>query len=299
MVEAMQAGADVVGGMPHWERSEDEQREHVHVCFDLAQRFDADVDMHVDETDDGSIRTLAMVADETIRRGWQGRVTVGHVCALSAADQGYADHVIAQCAAAHITVVSNPGNQPGAARTRRSRADPPRHHAYSRADGGRRQRRIRAGLRQRRLLSVRARRHARGRAHLGPCRAPDDRPTSWTLHSMPSRRRLPARVAARRRIRATRWGSRRPAALRGVLLAGGAAPSRCADARLALRPAGGHHARDSGAPAVISRHDSASRRPPPTALLLCARVGARLVTLPPADLRRLRSCCVLASELGS
>jgi cytosine deaminase len=109
MIEAMQSGANLVGGMPHWERSEEEQREHVRICFDIAQQFDADVDMHVDETDDGSVRTLAMVADETVRRGWQGRVTVGHVCALSAADQNYADSVIEQCAAACITVVANPG----------------------------------------------------------------------------------------------------------------------------------------------------------------------------------------------
>ncbi|MGZ4633213.1 MAG: amidohydrolase family protein, partial [Actinomycetes bacterium] len=90
MVAAMQAGAGVVGGMPHWERSEHEQRDHVRFCLELAQRFDADVDMHVDETDDGAVRTLAMVIEETERRGWQGRVTVGHVCSLSAADDDYA-----------------------------------------------------------------------------------------------------------------------------------------------------------------------------------------------------------------
>jgi cytosine/creatinine deaminase len=108
MVAAMEAGADVVGGMPHWERSESEQREHVAFCFALAARFDADIDMHVDETDDGSVRTLAMVVAETERTGWQGRVTVGHVCSLAAADDGYADDVIAGCVRAGITVVSNP-----------------------------------------------------------------------------------------------------------------------------------------------------------------------------------------------
>jgi cytosine deaminase len=108
MVAAMEGGATVVGGMPHWERTPDEQREHVRFCFDLAQRFDADVDMHVDETDDGSVRTLAMVVDETERRGWQGRVTAGHVCALSAADEPYAERVVAACARAGVTVVSNP-----------------------------------------------------------------------------------------------------------------------------------------------------------------------------------------------
>jgi cytosine deaminase len=108
MVAAMEAGADVVGGMPHWETSEADQHEHVRFCFELATRFDADVDMHVDETDDGSVRTLALVVAETERVGWQGRVTVGHVCALAAADDDYADEVIAACARAGITVVSNP-----------------------------------------------------------------------------------------------------------------------------------------------------------------------------------------------
>lgn len=108
MTEAMREGAHVVGGMPHWEVGEAAQQEHVEFCFALAERFDADVDMHVDETDDGSTRTLAMVAAETVRRGWEGRVTVGHVCALAAADQDYADRVMAEVAAAEITVVSNP-----------------------------------------------------------------------------------------------------------------------------------------------------------------------------------------------
>ena len=108
MAEAMQRGATVVGGMPHWETTEDAQREHVRLCFELAARHDADVDMHVDETDDGSVRTLAMVVAETERRGWQHRVTVGHVCALAAADHDYAERVIADCARLGITVVANP-----------------------------------------------------------------------------------------------------------------------------------------------------------------------------------------------
>jgi cytosine deaminase len=94
--------------MPHWESTEDAQREHVRLCFELAARYEADVDMHVDETDDGSVRTLAMVAAETERCGWQHRVTVGHVCALAAADHDYAERVIADCARLGITVVANP-----------------------------------------------------------------------------------------------------------------------------------------------------------------------------------------------
>src|SRR5437879_12735648 len=42
MEAALEAGADVVGGLPHWELEEASQREHVRLCFDLAERFDRD-----------------------------------------------------------------------------------------------------------------------------------------------------------------------------------------------------------------------------------------------------------------
>ncbi len=108
MRAALQAGADAVGGMPHWELDDDARREHVQRCFELAEDFDRDLDMHVDETDDGDVRTLEMVADEALRRGFYGRVVAGHVCALAAADEEYSKRVIDKCARAGITVVSNP-----------------------------------------------------------------------------------------------------------------------------------------------------------------------------------------------
>src|SRR5438093_6326261 len=108
MEAALEAGADVVGGMPHWELDEASQREHVRLCFELAQRFDRDLDMHVDETDDGQIRTLEMVADEALARGFTGRVCAGHVCSLSAADNAYADRVIEKCRRAEISIAANP-----------------------------------------------------------------------------------------------------------------------------------------------------------------------------------------------
>jgi len=108
MEAALEMGADVVGGMPHWEYDEAAQRDHVRLCFDLAERFDRDLDMHVDETDDGGVRTLEMVADEALRRGYIGRVTAGHVCSLAAADHDYADRVIEKCRRAGISIASNP-----------------------------------------------------------------------------------------------------------------------------------------------------------------------------------------------
>jgi len=108
MEAALEAGADVVGGMPHWEADEDAQREHVRLCFELATRFNRDLDMHVDETDDGGVRTLEMVADEALARGFVGRVCAGHVCSLAAADDDYADRVIEKCRRAGISIAANP-----------------------------------------------------------------------------------------------------------------------------------------------------------------------------------------------
>lgn len=108
MRAAVETGAGVVGGMPHWEATREDQLAHIAALFDLAERYDLDVDMHVDESDDASVRTLEMVAEATIARGWQGRVTAGHVCSLAAADDDYAARVIAKCAEAGLTIVSNP-----------------------------------------------------------------------------------------------------------------------------------------------------------------------------------------------
>ena len=108
MEAAIEAGADVVGGMPHWELDQAAQREHVRLCFDLAERFDRDLDLHVDETDDGGVRTLEMVADEALRRGYFGRVCAGHVCSLAAAPHDYAERVIDKCLRAGISIAANP-----------------------------------------------------------------------------------------------------------------------------------------------------------------------------------------------
>ncbi len=108
MDEAMRLGCDIVGGMPANELTPADSLEHVQYCFDLAEKYDADIDMHVDETDDPFYRTLEMVADETIKRGWQGRVTAGHTCALAAYDDHYAAYVIEKVARAGIHMITNP-----------------------------------------------------------------------------------------------------------------------------------------------------------------------------------------------
>jgi cytosine deaminase len=94
--------------------------------FDLAVSRNLDIDLHVDETGDPGSRILHLVAEETIRRGWQGRVTCGHCCSLAVQPDEEASRTIALVAEAQITVVSLPiVNQylqdRGAARTPRWR----------------------------------------------------------------------------------------------------------------------------------------------------------------------------------
>lgn len=106
--EAMEMGADIVGGMPANENTPEDSRKHIKICFDIAEKYNVDVDMHVDETDDPFYRTLEMLADETIKRGWQGRVTAGHTCALAAYDDHYASYVIEKVKNAGINIITNP-----------------------------------------------------------------------------------------------------------------------------------------------------------------------------------------------
>jgi cytosine deaminase len=106
--QAMREGADVVGGMPFNERTEADSGRHIEICFEIAKEFGADIDMHVDETDNPAARTLEFLAARTIREGYQGRVTAGHTCALAAYDDAHAAEVIALVKEAGINMITNP-----------------------------------------------------------------------------------------------------------------------------------------------------------------------------------------------
>ncbi|MCE1246796.1 MAG: amidohydrolase family protein [Firmicutes bacterium] len=108
MEEAMKLGADVVGGMPYNEMEYDDSKAHIDFCFELAKKYDADIDMHVDETDDETARTLQYYAAKTIKEGWEGRVTAGHTCALAAYNPSYAAKIIALVRKAKMNMITNP-----------------------------------------------------------------------------------------------------------------------------------------------------------------------------------------------
>ena len=103
--EALRLGVDVVGGCP---ALDSEPQSAIEGAFDLALRFDRDLDLHVDESDDPTVCTLAPIARLALERGYGGRVTAGHCCSLAAMDDATAGRVIEQVAAARITVVTLP-----------------------------------------------------------------------------------------------------------------------------------------------------------------------------------------------
>jgi cytosine deaminase len=109
LYKAMESGATHVGGMPHNEYTHDESKRHIEILFEIAKKFDVDIDSHTDETDDPNSRTLQYLAARTIKENYHGRVTVDHICALSAYDDYYAARVIDLVSKAKINVITNPG----------------------------------------------------------------------------------------------------------------------------------------------------------------------------------------------
>jgi cytosine/creatinine deaminase len=107
MLEAMDLGADVVGGLPWYERIDRDVHQHIDFCFELAQRTGKDIHMLVDDTDNPNSRSLEYLAVRTLEEGYGGRVTASHCGALAAYDDTHAEKVIALVAEAGVSISSN------------------------------------------------------------------------------------------------------------------------------------------------------------------------------------------------
>jgi cytosine deaminase len=108
MREAVELGADVVGGIPHYELTREDGVESVKFAMALADDHDLRVDIHCDETDDDPSRFVEVMAAETIRRGMSGRVTASHTTAMHSYNNAYASRLIANIARAGLHMVTNP-----------------------------------------------------------------------------------------------------------------------------------------------------------------------------------------------
>jgi len=105
--EAMKEGCDIVGGLPWYEYTDAEARDHIDVCFDIAKRYDRDIHMLVDDTDDANSRSLEYLALKTMRENFHGRVAASHCGAMAAWNDYYAAKVIDMLATADITISCN------------------------------------------------------------------------------------------------------------------------------------------------------------------------------------------------
>lgn len=105
LVEALAQSADLLGGCPYTDSDPDAQ---ITRLFDLAERFDVDLDFHLDFDLDPSWMRLDEVCRQTIKRGWQGRVAIGHVTKLSALAPAALDVVASRLAEAGVAVTVLP-----------------------------------------------------------------------------------------------------------------------------------------------------------------------------------------------
>ena len=118
MREAMEMGADVAGGIPWIEYTEADIHAHVREIFDLAQEFNKDVSMLVDDAGDSGLRSLETMAVEAIKRGWHGRALAHHARAMALYPQPYFQKVAALLKQARMAVVSDPHTGPLHARVK-------------------------------------------------------------------------------------------------------------------------------------------------------------------------------------
>ncbi|MDH1670358.1 cytosine deaminase [Stutzerimonas stutzeri] len=108
MTEAIAMGADVVGGIPHFENTRDQGVSSIKFLMDLAERTGCLVDVHCDETDDPQSRFLEVLAEEARVREMGERVTASHTTAMGSYDNAYCSKLFRLLKLSKINFVSCP-----------------------------------------------------------------------------------------------------------------------------------------------------------------------------------------------
>ena len=108
MEEAIRLGADVVGGIPHFEYTREQGVSSVKFLMDLAERTGCLVDVHCDETDDPHSRFLEVLAEEARSRGMGSRVTASHTTAMGSYDNAYCSKLFRLLSRSGISFISCP-----------------------------------------------------------------------------------------------------------------------------------------------------------------------------------------------
>lgn len=105
---ALDRGVDVVGGIPHFERTMEEGRRSVTELCEIAAQRGLMVDMHCDETDDPLSRHVEQLAYETKRLGLGGRAVGSHLTSMHSMDNYYVSKLLPLIAEAGLAAIPNP-----------------------------------------------------------------------------------------------------------------------------------------------------------------------------------------------
>lgn len=108
LVRALDMGVDVVGGIPHFERTMADAAASVKWLCELAAHRGLRVDMHCDESDDPWSRHIESLVAQTQRLGLRGRVTGSHLTSMHSMDNSYVPKLITLMQEAQVAVVANP-----------------------------------------------------------------------------------------------------------------------------------------------------------------------------------------------
>ena len=105
---SLDMGVEVVGGIPHFERTMADGAESVRLLCELAAKRGLRVDMHCDETDDPMSRHIETLAFHTQRLGLHGRVNGSHLTSMHSMDNYYVSKLLPLIAEAQVSAVANP-----------------------------------------------------------------------------------------------------------------------------------------------------------------------------------------------
>ncbi|GMG81005.1 amidohydrolase family protein [Paralimibaculum aggregatum] len=108
LLRALDMGVDVVGGIPHFERTMAEGARSVVRLCEIAAERGLRMDLHCDETDDPMSRHVETLAAEVQRRGLGGRVAASHLTSMHSMDNYYVSKLIPLMAEAGLAAIANP-----------------------------------------------------------------------------------------------------------------------------------------------------------------------------------------------
>ncbi|UVK43402.1 amidohydrolase family protein [Mesorhizobium sp. AR07] len=107
-IRALDMGVDIVGGIPHFERTMADGTRSVTELCEIAARRGLMVDLHCDETDDPLSRHIEQLAYETQRLGLQGKVAGSHLTSMHSMDNYYVSKLLPLIAEAGVSAIPNP-----------------------------------------------------------------------------------------------------------------------------------------------------------------------------------------------